>query len=42
MGVDDAYGDILGLGVRLESEYDIKVLINVGNVVGIDEGNVFS
>ena len=42
MGVGDGYVDILGLDVKLEYGYDIKVGINGGNVVGIYDGNVFS
>ena len=42
LGIDNSVGidvGILGLGVRLESDDDIKVGINGGNVVGIYDGN---
>ena len=42
MGVGNGYRDLLGHGVWLESEYDINVTINGGNVVGIYDGNIFS
>lgn len=39
MYVGDWYIDILGLGVRLEFDYDVKVGMNGGNVVGIYDDN---